>query len=144
MLRQARLALGLTMEQAADLADVSYQTWSRIEQGRAKTLTDGTLGRMAAVVRVSPEELVQLGYPEAAAVRARIVPAPEPEAPKPVRSAQLAEEYFRDTSVPLEKRREDAARFLEVLSYLLRGEEPPPPQPESGSKPQARTDRNSM
>lgn len=131
---------------------MSFEHWGAVERGYQSTgkgkpvrrteATGVTLAQMAWVVNVAPEELEAVGRPDAAEVL-REIRRRTPEPPKK-RSAELADEYFRDTSIPLEKRREDAARFLEVLSYLLRGEEPPPPQPESGSKPQARPDRNSM
>lgn len=150
LIRRARLARGLSLDEAARLvADLSgtrfsASRWSQLETGyriahgtsvpqRAK---DGRLAQMAYVVGLQPSQLEDVGKREAAEVlreltrqeqrRGQASATTTEEAPRQRSGASEAAKYFRDTSIPIEQRARDAARFLEVLSYLLRGEEPPP------------------
>lgn len=129
LIKVSRLARGLTVTKAASLAGMSHQNWSRIEQGRAQSLTPATLAHMANAAGVVSEELAGLGQSEAAAILERIEIDAEREQDRTSSSrptaAQIAR-WFRDESVPIEERRRVAERFLDVLPYIMRGQEPPP------------------
>ncbi|MEW2570457.1 hypothetical protein [Streptomyces sp. NPDC047070] len=77
LIRMARLARGLSPEKAADQTPIRLggARWRHIERGfepkrppKAVRAPDTTLAHMAHVVGVSPERLVEVGRPEAAAV----------------------------------------------------------------------------
>jgi transcriptional regulator with XRE-family HTH domain len=78
--RSARLARGLTQEDAADVVGVSPEFYARIERG--KTLPSvPTLLRLAASLRVSTDVLLGLDrMPEAARIRLATPPS-RPVAP---------------------------------------------------------------
>lgn len=121
LIREARKAIkGLTVERAAAAAGISTQTWSRIEQGRAKTIPAGTLAHMAAVTHIQPDELIAVDRDAAARILERI-------RREPASRADLAEwrAYLRDSSIPIEERRRAAQVALAAYPYLLAGQEPP-------------------
>lgn len=124
LLREARLARRMTVAVAAEAAGISQQNWSRIEQGRALTIPPSTLAHMAAAVGVTAGELDGIGEDKAARILGRIELDRERRRPQ-----GEIEDYFTNTAIPIEERRRKAVHFMELLPYLMRGEEPPPPPP---------------
>lgn len=124
LLREARLARRMTVPVAAAAAGISQQNWSRIEQGKATTIPPSTLAHMAGAVGVTADELDALGEAKAARILARIELDRERRQPQ-----GEIEDYFTNTAIPIEERKRKALRFMELLPYLMRGEEPPAPSP---------------
>lgn len=146
VIRRARLARGLSLDEAASgVAELSgtrfsASRWSQLETGYRVSASgtilqlakDGRLAQMAYVVGVAPEQLERAGRQEAAEVLRELIrqkrsgeagPATSSRgAPSP---AEIAD-WFRNTDVPIAERRRVAERFLDVLPYLMRGQEPPP------------------
>lgn len=129
LLKRSRLARAMAVTDAAQAAGMSHQNWSRIEQGKARTLTPGTLARMADVVGVASSELKERGHEEAAAILERIErerPTGHQQGASSRPTAEQIAAWFRDESIPIDERRRVAERFLDVLPFLMRGQEPPP------------------
>lgn len=148
LLRRARLARGLSLDEAARLvADMSgsrfsASRWSQLETGYRivaggpipQRATDGRLAQMAFAVGLAPEQLEDAGRLEAAQVlrelerqRGREAGQQEPEPAEANVSPSLTEiaRYFRDDSIPLRDRQRRAEAFFRLLPYFMRGEEPP-------------------
>lgn len=160
ILRRARLARGLSLDEAAaglaKLSNTRFSAtrWSQLEAGYKATKdgpvlqvpTDGRLAQMAFVVGLHPGQLDEAGRHEAAQVlremhRQRTHSDQATEPPQPAtRVRDVAEEaatYFQDEDIPIEERRATAARFLELAAAMLRGEPLPgtPPASRSARQP---------
>jgi len=88
--RAARLARGLTQEDAADLIDVSLEFYGRIERGRTLPSVP-TLLRVATVLRVSTDALLGLDrMSEATRARPAVTSQPDAATRKLLRRISLA------------------------------------------------------
>lgn len=57
-IKALRVSLNLTQEQLADLAGISKETVSKIEQGRCKNVGVETIKRISVILGTSIEELL--------------------------------------------------------------------------------------
>lgn len=132
----------LSIREAARRVGLSFEIWGATERGyqslgRGKPVRKAdsshvTVAQMAFAVGVSPEELAETGRADAAATLREIIRRQPPPRPRP--TLDEITEYLHDQEVPIAERQRFAARFLEVLPYLMRGEEPPAPADESRKK----------
>lgn len=144
LIRRNRQARGLSVPAAAAATGgmVSAPRWTQIEQGfmirrgvRVPTRAgDGVLAHMADAVGVTPEQLQELGRGEAAEILRAIQRPRPPRGPQPPDLAAIAS-YFTDERIPAKQRQRVAARFLALMPYIARGEQPPPELLELGGDP---------
>jgi transcriptional regulator with XRE-family HTH domain len=84
LIEEVREGAGISMKRAADLADVSKQTWNDVVKGRTAAPRARTVARMADAVGLSPERLEsEGGHPAAAKALREILgrrPVPVPPA----------------------------------------------------------------
>lgn len=86
LIESRRLALGLSVRKAAAAAELSEGRWRQIAKGYQTAARgvrvpvnapDETLARMAAAVRVHPDEMEEAGHPQVAAVMRYMGSEPE-------------------------------------------------------------------
>jgi transcriptional regulator with XRE-family HTH domain len=103
LIEELRESAGVSMQRAADSAEVSKQTWNDIVKGHTQRPRAGTIARMARAVGLSPDRLEKAGgHPRAADVLREILnstPSPAPLRPLPslpaVSPDAPPEEYLR-------------------------------------------------
>ncbi len=92
---QARLSRGLSMNELAELVDVSKQAISQFETGKTYPL-DGTLNRIAAALHYSPDFFRKPVHPSASMTRSVFYRSNKTARQKDLKAAEAKIELLRD------------------------------------------------
>lgn len=135
VLRMARLLLDLTCKEVAEAAEVSVATLANIERGQPASRRETTLRRIARVLRLSPQAVIDEDYGTLhaelnALVRKRypypeVTPDPDPEAIEVEVDPEVASDPETDPeadpeadSSPPQRQQVDRTAFAEGIRYL--------------------------
>ena len=116
IIREKRLALGMTMKEVADKVGVSEATISRWESGEIANMRRGAIFSLAKALNISPNEI--MGW-ETTDTLPQSTPAPDPA------SILLDDEEIRSLArnglenLPPEQAEKKKAQFKKIMSVVF-------------------------